>query len=147
MLSVDASLDGIGAVLSQIKEGETRARPIAFASKSLSQSQKNYPAHRLEFLALKWAICEKFSHWLKGHVFTVWTDNNPLTHIMTKPKLDCCEQRWVAKLAGYSFDIKYVPGPQNFVADALSRVPFVKERVSSGYFRSLIPPFSLRSKV
>lgn len=45
MLSVDASLDGIGAVLSQIKEGETRARPIAFASKSLPQSQKNYPAH------------------------------------------------------------------------------------------------------
>ena len=129
MLSVDASLDGIGAVLSQIKEGETKARPIAFASKSLSQSQRNYPAHRLEFLALKWAVSDKFSHWLKGHVFTVWTDNNPLTHIMTKPKLDCCEQRWVAKLAGYNFDIKYVPGPQNVVADALSRVPFVKQRV------------------
>lgn len=129
MLSVDASLDGIGAVLSQMKEGETKARPIAFASKSLSQSQRNYPAHRLEFLALKWAICDKFSHWLKGQVFTVWTDNNPLTHIMTKPKLDCCEQRWVAKLAGYNFNIKYVPGPQNVVADALSRVPFVKEKV------------------
>lgn len=53
MLSTDASLDGIGAVLSQVQEGETRARPIAFASKSLSQSQKNYPAHRLEFLAFK----------------------------------------------------------------------------------------------
>ena len=122
MLSVDASLDGIGAVLSQVKEGETKARPIAFASKSLSQSQRNYPAHRFEFLALKWAISDKFSHWLKGHVFTVWTDNNPLTHIMTKPKLDCCEQRWVAKLAGYNFDIKYVPGPQNVVA-ALHHVP------------------------
>lgn len=139
MLSVDASLDGIGAVLSQIREGETRARPIAFASKSLSQSQRNYPAHRLEFLALKWAICEKFSHWLKGHTFTVWTDNNPLTHIMTKPKLDCCEQRWVAKLAGYNFDIKYVPGPQNVVADALSRVPFVKQRVG---LRLVQEPFS-----
>ncbi|KAK0135029.1 Transposon Ty3-I Gag-Pol polyprotein [Merluccius polli] len=55
ILSVDASLDGIGAVLSQMEEGENRARPIAFASKSLSQSQRNYPAHRLEFLALKWA--------------------------------------------------------------------------------------------
>lgn len=139
MLSVDASLDGIGAVLSQMKEGETRARPIAFASKSLSQSQKNYPAHRLEFLALKWAVTDKFSHWLKGHRFTVWTDNNPLTHIMTKPKLDCCEQRWVAKLAGYNFDIKYVPGPKNVVADALSRVPFVEEKVGH---RLLQEPYS-----
>ncbi|TKS64959.1 Retrovirus-related Pol polyprotein from transposon opus [Collichthys lucidus] len=122
MLSTDASLDGIGAVLSQVQEGETRARPIAFASKSLSQSQKNYPAHRLEFLALKWAVCDKFSHWLKGHKFTVWTDNNPLTYILTKPKLDCCEQRWVAKLASFDFHIKYIPGQQNIVADAVCRL-------------------------
>lgn len=58
ILSIDASLDGLGAVLSQIPAGQGKARPIAFASKTLSSSQKRYPAHRLEFLTLKWSVCE-----------------------------------------------------------------------------------------
>ncbi len=112
LLSVDASTSGLGAVLSQVQEGSAVARPIAFASKSLNHAQSKYPAHRLEFLAMKWAISDKFSHWLRGHRFTVWTDNNPLKYILTKPKLDACEQRWVAKLSPYDFDIQYIPGPK-----------------------------------
>ena len=123
---MDASVDGLGAVLSQVPPDGKIARPVAFASKTLSSSQLNYPAHRLEFLALKWAVCDKFSHWLKGaKSFSVWTDNNPLTYILTQPKLDACEQRWVSRLAAYSFDLNYVPGPKNVVADAVSREPFV----------------------
>ncbi|KAL2100544.1 hypothetical protein ACEWY4_002305 [Coilia grayii] len=135
ILAVDASFDGIGAVLSQLLPGEDIARPVAFASKTLSHAQLNYPAHRLEFLALKWAICDKFSHWLKGVHFTAWTDNNPLMYVLTKPKVDACEQRWVAKLAAYDFDLRYVPGPKNTVADALSREPFVKSCISHRLLR------------
>ncbi|XP_069392240.1 retrovirus-related Pol polyprotein from transposon 297 [Paralichthys olivaceus] len=129
LLSVDASSNGLGAVLSQLADGDNVARPIAFASKSLNYAQSRYPAHRLEFLALKWAVCDKFSHWLRGQRFTVWTDNNPLTYVLSKPKLDTCEQRWVSKLAPYDFDIKYIPGPKNVVADALSREPFVRPSI------------------
>ena len=57
LLSTDASLDGLGAVLSQVREGDSVARPIVFASKSLTRSQKKYPANRLELLALKWSVC------------------------------------------------------------------------------------------
>lgn len=106
IFTVDASLDGLGAVLSQLPIDGDKARPIAFASKALSRSQQRYPAHRLEFMTLKWSISEKFSHWLKGHKFTVWTDNNPLVHMLTKPKLDAYEQRWVAKLSSYNSDLR-----------------------------------------
>ena len=78
---------------------------------------------------MKWAVCDKLHHWLRGHPFTVWTDNNPLTYILSKAKLDACEQRSVAKLAPYQFDIKYIPCPKNIVADALSREPFVHPSV------------------
>lgn len=54
------------------------------------------------------------------------TDNNPLTYIMSKPKLDACEQRWVSKLGPFDFDLKYIPGTQNIPADLLSRRPFAR---------------------
>lgn len=72
-------------------------------------------------------MCDKFAQWLKlVKNFTVLTDNNPLTYIMTKPKLDACEQRWVSKLAPFDLDVKNIQGSQNILADLLSHGPFTK---------------------
>ena len=76
----------------------------------------------MEFLALKWAITEQFWEYLQYRPFTVLTDNNPLTYILTTPNLDALGHRWVAALAGYNMTIKYLKGSDNKVADALSRI-------------------------
>ena len=75
-LHTDASGDGLGAVLYQVQEAKKRV--IAYASQSLTRSERNYPVHKLEFLALKWAITDKFHKYLYGSQFQVYTDNNPL---------------------------------------------------------------------
>lgn len=79
---------------------------------------------RLEFLALKWAVCEKFRDYLfYAPNFTIYTDNNPLTYVMNTAKLNAVGHRWVGELSDFRFDIKYRPGRVNTDADTLSRVP------------------------
>ena len=120
VLHTDSSSEGLGAVLYQEQNGKLRV--IAYASRSVSKSESHYPAHKLEFLALKWAVCEKFHEYLYGSkTFEVYTDN-PLTYVLTSAKLDACGQKWVAKLANYNFTIKYKCGLSNVEADALSRI-------------------------
>ena len=120
-LHTDASGKGLGAVLYQHQDG--RDRVIAYASRSLKPAEQNYPAHKLEFLALKWSVTEKFHDYLYGAQVEVVTDNNPLTYVTTSAKLDATGQRWMASLANYNFTIKYRKGSQNADADGLSRIP------------------------
>ena len=121
VLHTDSSSEGLGAVLYQKQNGKLRV--IAYASRSVSKAESHYPAHKLEFLALKWAVYEKFHEYLYGsNLFEVYTDNNPLTYVLSSAKLDACGQRWVAKLANYNFTIKYKSGLSNVEADALSRI-------------------------
>ena len=72
-------------------------------------------------------MCEKFHEYLYGSKpFEIYTDNNPLTYVLTSAKLDACGQRWVAKLANYNFTIRYRCGQSNVEADALSRISWPK---------------------
>lgn len=121
LLQTDASSTGVGAILYQEQEGQSRV--IAYASRGLSRSESRYPAHKLEFLAFKWAVTEKFSNYLYGNHFTVITDNNPLTYLLTSAKLDAASYRWLATLSTYSFKILYWAGKQVADADGLFRRP------------------------
>ena len=82
--------------------------------------QMNYPVHKLEFLALKWAITDSFMTTCIGNTFDVYTDNNPLTYVLSPAKLNACSHRWVARLPNYNFKIHYKSGINNADADALS---------------------------
>ena len=122
ILHVDASNEGLGAVLSQ--EVDQKLRVIAYARRRLKPTEKNmqnYSSRKLELLALKWSVTEKFKDYLLGSKFTVFTDNNPLTHL-DNAKLGAVEQRWVADLAPFDFELKFRRGRDNGNADALSRM-------------------------
>ncbi|KAK6190485.1 hypothetical protein SNE40_002347 [Patella caerulea] len=67
-------------------------------------------------------MADKFHHYLLGNTCTVFTDNNPLTYVLTSAKLDATGHRWLAALENYTFNIKYRPGRQNIDADCLSRL-------------------------
>ena len=90
ILHTDASSKGLRAVLYQYQGG--RKRVIAYASRGLRPSEHNYTAHKREFLAIKWAVCDKLHDYLYGNQFEVITDNNPLTYIFTKanPEVSSC---------------------------------------------------------
>lgn len=117
VLEVDASTRGVGAAL--IQEG----RPIAFASKSLTDTEQRYANIEREMLAVVYA-CEKFHPYVYGKRFTILSDHKPLEMITLKnlgaapPRL----QRLLLRLQGYDMTVKYKPGKEMLLSDAMSRL-------------------------
>ncbi|MCO5611994.1 hypothetical protein L7F22_066255 [Adiantum nelumboides] len=114
----DASGIAIGGVLMQ--EG----RPVAFTSRKLRIHERNYPTHDLELLAIVHAL-KLWRHYLLGKRFQFVTDHKSLKWIFTQPTLNMRQRRWVELLQEYDFKIIYRSEKENFVADALSRKPFI----------------------
>ena len=122
ILTTDASDVGVGAMLSQIQNG--KEVPIAFASSTLTQAQRNYSASEKEAWAVVWA-CEHWEKYLLGRHFTLQTDHSALKTMLVNRgsrRESSKFHRWLERLSPFSFTPHYIKGEDNRVADALSRL-------------------------
>ena len=132
VVEVDASNEGIGAILSQRSEQDGKMHPCAFLSRRLSRAERNYDVGNRELLAVKMAL-EEWRHWLEGaeHPFIVWTDHKNLEYIRKAKRLNSRQARWGLFFNRFDFSLSYRPGSRNVKPDALSRLydpePVAKE--------------------
>ena len=125
-LACDASPYGVGAVISQV-EKDGQERPVVFASRSLSTTEKQYAQIERKALALILGV-KKFHQYLYGRAFTLQTDHKPLMTILWPktaiPMLAAaCMQRWALILSAYQYNIEYRKSSDNANEDAMSRLP------------------------
>jgi hypothetical protein len=121
ILTTDWSRAAIGAVLSQVQpDGDEH--PVAFASRALTSAEQNYAATEGECLAVRWAT-EKFHYYLHGRHWLLRTDHKALEWLNTARFTNSKLERWAMHLQEYDFDVEYIPGDTNKVADYLSRAP------------------------
>ena len=120
VLDTDASDFCIGAVLSQVQDGEERV--IAYASRTLSRPERNYCVTRRELLALVYFVKE-FRCYLLGQRFLIRTDHAALQWLQKTPDPVGQQARWLNALSEYDFEIQHRPGKSHGNADAMSRRP------------------------
>ena len=120
ILDTDASNTGLGAVLSQVKDGQERV--LGYFSRSLSKAEKNYCVTRKELLALI-AATEHFNYFLYGQKFVIRTDHSALQWLMSFRNVQGQLARWLQKLQQYDFDVIHRAGKNHLNADALSHQP------------------------
>ena len=115
-IEADASGDGIGAVLSQ------QGKPITFMSHALGVTKKTRSTYAKEMLTIVEAI-RTWRPYILGKKFIIQTDQQSLKYFVEQCVATPEQQKWVAKLMGYDYEIVYKPGRDNSAADSLSRKP------------------------
>jgi len=122
-VEVNASDYATGGVLSM--EGEDgKWRPVAFLSKSLNETERNYEIHDKEMLAIIRGL-ETWRHLLEGgqFKFEIWTDHKNLEYFIKAQKLNRRQAHWTLYLSRFDFTLKHVPGTRMGKVDGLSRRP------------------------
>jgi len=120
-MEVDASDYATGGVLSMECE-DGLWRPVAFLSKSLNETERNYEIHDKEMLAIIRGL-KAWRHLLEGaqYKFEIWTDHKNLEYFMKAQKLNQRQARWALYLSRFDFTLKHVAGSKMGKADRLSR--------------------------
>jgi len=120
-MEVDASDYATGGMLSmECKDGLWR--PVAFLSKSLNKTERNYEIHDKEMLAIVRGL-EVWRHLLEGvqYKFEIWTDHKNLEYFIKAQKLNRRQARWALYLSWFDFTLKYMAGSKMGKVDGLSR--------------------------
>lgn len=115
-METDAYDLGIGAILQQ------KGHPIAFVSKALATRHLGMSVYEKELLAIVYVV-KKWYHYLCSRKFLIKTDHKSLKYMLEQRITMTKQQKYMARLFGYDFDITYKQGKNNVVADALSRLP------------------------
>lgn len=125
-LQCDASNFAVGAVLYQYSEKDEEL-VVGFASRTMKSAELNYFTTEKELLAIVFAL-EKFRSYIIGAKLTIKTDHKALTHLFSCKLVSSRLARWALFIQTYYFDLEYIKGKDNIVADVLSRYPPEKEK-------------------
>ena len=123
-IATDASSFGLGAVLLQ-KTTKDEWKPVAYASRSMTVTERRYAQIEKEALAITWG-CERFSTYVLGKQFLILTDHKPLIPLLGTKQLDNLPPRILRfrlRLTKFQYSIEYTPGKTLYVPDTLSRAP------------------------